>query len=167
MMQRRYKWKVGLLLLLLGIQLAQAKSTGDDVKFSFEGRLQAIRTACQITNGKGEMIETVFGNVGINKVASGQYIKPLDYQLSNCGSGSNAIFMTFKAIPSGFDETAISTNVNGLGVKILKDGQPLKLNETFKIVDAPQLQVQLVKDPAITLQAIPFTAIGTLVVEYI
>ncbi|WP_250211208.1 fimbria/pilus outer membrane usher protein [Morganella morganii] len=77
-------------------------------------------------------------------------------------------FMTSRPVAS--DSSAIESDVSGLLVRILKDGQPLELNKFFKIDDAaqpPKLEALLVKVPGADLTQSPFRATGTLVAEYL
>jgi len=163
------KYYAGLpvLLALLLAPGAVAQQVGDKMQVAFKGHLMPAITACQVN--KDQTITAEFNNVGINKVASGQYILPLKYSLEKCDGAANTIKMMLKATANGLDAATMSTSVAGLGVKVLKDGQPLALNQYFTIADGqkpPQLQVQLVKDPAITLKESAFTATGTLLAEY-
>lgn len=165
---RNIKQFIGLLLLLTLPSLSVlAVQVGDKAKIEFSGRMVPT-TSCQI-NGD-QLIKVAFGNVAIDKIDSGEFIRPLPYSLENCGTEANTVIMMFKATPAGFDATAMSTNITGLGVQILKDGQPLALNQFFKLADPqhpPELKMQLVKAAGAKLQQSPFTAVGTLLAEYL
>lgn len=161
-----------LLALLAGFvpALSQAVSnqTGDSVKFNFKGRLQAA-TPCSISNDK--VITVDFGNVAINRVEGGSYLREVKYTL-DCGSAgsSNTISMVFRANPVPSDVATFASSAPGLWVKVLKDGQPLALNKAFKVATPqkpPRIDVQLVKDPASALTEQDFTATGTLMADYL
>ncbi|WP_449567274.1 fimbrial protein [Lelliottia nimipressuralis] len=147
--------------------LATSNQTGDTVTYSFKGVLQAM-TPCQV-NGD-QVIEVPFGNVGINKVESGIYIKDINYTL-NCGSAgaSNTILMTLRAPTVGASDSAIDTGVPGLWATFTKDDQPLSLNKEFKVDDGqnpPRLRVQLVKDPNTDFTEGSFSISATLTANY-
>lgn len=161
-------------LLLVGLITFPGESyagdgqTGDSVDVRFTGRLQAM-TPCSINNNGP--VTVAFGNVGINKVDSGQYLRKMEYRL-DCGSAtsSNTVLMSFTTTtPVVTDSAAISSNIPGLWVKILKDGAPLELGKEFQIPDPqvqPKIEVQLIKDPTTDLVEGGFKATGTLLAEY-
>lgn len=161
-----------LLVLLAGfipVQLqAVSNQTGDSVMFKFTGRLQAA-TPCTISNDK--VIAVEFGNVAINRVDEGSYIREVKYTL-DCGSAgsTNTVSMVFMAVSVPSDTAAFASSAPGLWVKVLKDGQPLALNKSFMVASPqspPRIDVQLVKDPASVLTEQDFTATGTLMAEYL
>lgn len=147
--------------------IAFAAQVGDSNIITFSGKLQGI-TYCNISNNS--IIEVPFGNVSINKLSSGQYIKTLDYTL-NCGvvSASNTVSMMFKSSLAAPNSSAIPTSIDGLVVNVLKDGLLMPLNTNIEIDPKapPKLQLQLDSLPNSTLVEAPFTATGTMVVEYI
>ncbi|KFA84180.1 fimbrial protein [Enterobacter asburiae] len=166
----------GKLLLLLavtggltpGVSEAVSNQTGDSVTYKFSGRLQAA-TPCTISND--QVITVDFGNVAVSRLNGGAYIQPVNYTLE-CGSAgsANTVSMVFKATPVASDAATFSSTINGLWVKVLKDGQPLELNKAFTVADPlspPAIEVQLEKDPATDLAEGSFTATGTLMAEYI
>ncbi len=157
--------------ILLTTFLSQAGEgqLGTDKTFSFTGTLRAM-TICTINNN--QTITADFKNVGINKLETEVYSLPLNYTLDCPGiSSANTLqmsFMTSRPVPS--DISAIESDVAGLHVRVLKDGQPLELNKFFKIDNAaqpPKLDALLVKVPGTDLTQSPFRATGTLVAEYL
>ncbi|MEY1423023.1 fimbrial protein [Morganella morganii] len=156
-------------LLLFTALSAQAAQIGDQSVIRFGGTLRAM-TICRVNNDR--MITADFKNVGINKLDTEVYSLPLSYTLDcpgiNPANTLRMIFMTSR--PSVSDPSAIESDVSGLLVKILKDGQPLELNKFFTIADItqqPKLEAQLVKVPGADLTQSPFRATGTLVAEYL
>ena len=146
-----------------------AKQSGDTTAYVFTGTLRAM-TVCTINNNQA--ITADFKNVGINKLETNVYSLPLNYTLDCPGINSvNSLrmsFMTSRPVPS--DTSAIESDVAGLQVRVLKDGQPLELNKFFKIDNAaqpPKLEALLVKVPGTDLTQSPFRATGTLVAEYL
>lgn len=159
-------------MVLLSIafpSVANKAQIGADKTFNFSGTLRAM-TICRVNND--QVITADFKNVGINKLETEVYSLPLNYTLDCPGiKPANTLRMNFMTSrPSASDPSAIESNVSGLRVKILKDGQPLKLNTFFKIDDVtqqPKLEAQLVKVPGTDLTQSPFRATGTLVAEYL
>ena len=156
-------------LLLFTMFSSFAVQTGDQSAIRFSGTLRAM-TICRVNND--QTITADFKNVGINKLDTEVYSLPLKYTLDcpgiNPANTLRMIFMTSR--PAASDSSAIESDVNGLLVKILKDGQPLELNKFFKIDDVtqqPKLEARLVKVPGTDLTQSPFRATGTLVAEYL
>lgn len=147
---------------------ASSNQTGDSVEVKFSGKLQAI-TPCEIN--KGHPISVFFGNVGVNKVDSGQYIKELQYSL-DCGNATsnNTFSMYFTTVnPVATEPSSIQSDIAGLWVKILKDGTPLEMGKEFQVADPlspPKIDLLLTKDPVVTLIEGDFSATGTLVAVY-
>lgn len=157
-----------LLLVMIFTQTCRAAQVGDKKTYNFTG-LMVEATPCAI-NGD-QPITVSFRNVGISKIDTGRYVQDLHYSL-NCGGATSKgkVSMFIKANPTTWDTKAIATDVTGLGAQVLKDGSPLELNTYISIPDPanpPALQVRLVKDPAAVLTDQPFTATGTLIVEYV
>lgn len=159
----------GFFLLAVWSVQAGPEQSGDNKTFKFTGTLRAL-SVCTVNNN--QIMTADFKNVGINKLDTKVYSLPLNYTLDCPGINSaNTLRMTFMTSrPSVSDPSAIESDVSGLLVRILKDGQPLELNKFFKINDAaqpPKLEALLVKIPGIDLIQSPFRATGTLVAEYL
>lgn len=154
--------------LLLAPQALQAVQTGDTATINFSARL-VESTVCEINSGN--IINVSFGNVSIFKVDTGEFIQPIEYTINcNAASSENTVYMSFIGRTSLFDDSALGTNADGLGIKVLKDGSAIELNSAFIIADPlnpPKLEVQLIKDPSVDqLSEQPFTAGASLQVEY-
>lgn len=161
------KFIKAIFLIIMGTCFCYATQTGDSKLISFQWRM--VQTIPCAINGEQPVIVS-FGNVGISKIDTGRYVQDLSYSL-NCGGATSKdnVLMFIKANPTTWDAKAIATDVTGLGAQVLKDGSPLELNAYISIPDPaspPALQIQLVKDPNVTLTDQPFTATGTLIVEY-
>lgn len=145
---------------------ANATQTGDSYKFKLTGKL-VTSSRCTVNNDQPITVD--FGNVGVTKVASGQYIKDIQYTLVCKGAtDASTVTMALEATAAGWDPKAMSTDVSDLGVYILKDGQPMSLNSPVAIAsgNTPMLQAQLTQKTNSTLPEKKFTSSGTLVVEY-
>lgn len=147
---------------------AVSEQKGDSVEFSFTGTLHAM-TPCSISNDR--IIEVPFYSVGINKVESGLYNQPIEYDLDCGGVGAaNTILMTIKATPVSADESVIASGRKGLWIQFYKDGVALKLNQEFKIDNAlnpPEIKVYLRKNPNEELEGGSFSTTVTLMSEYL
>lgn len=159
-------YAVVVILACLLSTFVNAAQTGDNYKFKLTGKLVKM-TWCNVNND--QPINVSFGNVGVKKVATGEYVQDINYSIV-CNEVTNAatVEMTLRATASGWDDMAMSTDVGNLGVHILKDGQPISLNTAIKIVPntTPKLQAQLVQKPDALLPECAFRATGTLIVEY-
>lgn len=168
MCKRILKFIIVFVLAITGDCFCYAAQTGDSKLILFS--IWMVQTTPCAINGD-QPITASFGNVGISKIDTGMYIQDLHYSL-NCGGAASKdkVSMFIKANPTSWDAKAIATSVTGLGVQVLKDGNPLELNTYISIPDPaspPALQVLLVKEAETTLSEQPFMATGTLIVEYI
>ncbi|EOZ7472401.1 fimbrial protein [Enterobacter hormaechei] len=163
------RWRIRAVLsgvVLIISASAAAVQTGDSVNFNFTGHL-VQRSYCTVNND--QVINVPFGNVGVNKVDSGEYIQDIDYQLNCKGlAAGSTVNMMIRATPTSWDSHAAVTDVIGLGVRFLKEGQAIELNKAITVDpdSSPHLQVQLVKDPQTSLAEQQFTATGTLLASY-
>lgn len=152
------------MVLLMSID-ARAQQTGDSRAVNFHGVLK--RKPCHINN-EGD-IDIHFGNVGINRVDGQRYMQDIPYTLT-CEETdpSLSLKMSIKGTASGFEDTALNTNANGLGIRILQNGQPLKINDAITINYAapPILQAVPVQKSGVTLPEQGFSATATLLAEY-
>lgn len=157
-----------LLINLFFVFSVDAENKGDSLNINFTGKL-ITSTTCIISNNQDIVVS--FGQVGVNKVSTGQYIKTVPYTL-DCGSAgvANKVRLTIKAPPLPYDSSSLATSIQGLSARFLKDGVGLTLNTPFEIADwrnLPVIQVQLAKSPDVELLAGGFTATATLLADYI
>ena len=157
---------VASILLMMAVS-AYASQTGDSMKIDFTGRL-ITRTACTVNNN--QMISVFFGNVAINKVATGNVIQALSYSL-DCGMATtgNTVQMTINATSVPSDSAAMNSSMPGLWMRFLNEGGAQPLGKPFNVADwhnPPKLEIQLVKDPSVALEASNFTGVATLIAEY-
>lgn len=164
-MIRPYKL-AGLFLLLFSMAFqVSARLTGDEMLLIVHGTLRNV-THCTVNDGK--LISIVFGNVGINKVDGNHFQQTLDYRIGCQGVGERDVTLRVSGTPVSYDAAAIASSVEGLGIRIMADGQPLPLNQDVNIDynQPPVLEVVPVKDPAVELTGAPFNASATLSVLY-
>lgn len=158
--------KTVFLAMLLGMMAALVQPT-QAVQVNFQGGLvEAL--PCTINNG--DPIEVDFGdNLVIRNLDGVRYRKPVPYQI-DC-SAAGVVRLSIKGEPSSFDNTALQTNLTGLGIRILLGGGvPFSWQYThFENVDVqspPGLSAVPVADPAQPPSPGAFTARATLLAEY-
>lgn len=141
-----------------------AVQKGDTVNVKIHGTLK--RKPCHINNDNIIYIE--FGNVGIRKVDGKRYIQDIKYTLECEDPDQSAnLIMTLKGTPASYNTGAINTNVTGLGIEILQNGTPVKINQPF-VIDynsSPALQAVPVSS-GVALNEGAFNATATLLAEY-
>lgn len=123
--------------------------------------------ACSINDG--QRIEVDFGDrVGVNKVDGVNYRQPVNYRIT-CDPGSGwSMLLTLSATASGYDNAALATSVDDLGIRILQNGAPMQLNRPYAIgaQNPPLLEAIPVKRPGSSLKEGAFEATATLQVMY-
>lgn len=123
---------------------------------------------CVISNN--EQIDVYFGhNVGTHKVDGINYTQPVNYKLV-CDPNVKGWDLGLSIIgpKTQFDDAALQTNMTNLGIHLIQDGQPFKLNQRIAISpdNPPVLQAVPVKKPGSTLSEGAFEVSATLLAEY-
>ncbi|OZY32602.1 fimbrial protein [Pseudomonas lundensis] len=122
---------------------------------------------CTINNGNTLTID--FKEVGVNKVDGVNYRLPMNYTITCAGSTLPwEMILSVKGTATSFESSAVQTSVTDLGVQLLQNGQPFKLNTPIVINPAspPALEAVPVKRPGTTLKSGGFNAAATLLAEY-
>lgn len=148
------------------VKSGMAAQTGDHTTIMLYGKLIKA-TVCKLNNDNPIIVD--FGNVGIMKVNSGNYIKDIDYTLEcTNASATSVVNMTLLGTAEPWDANALVSDVTGLGAKILYNGNPMVLQKPVNIAvgTTPKLQVQLVAQSGVTLEETPFMVTGTLLISY-
>lgn len=145
-----------------------AAQTGDQVNVNFEGTFN-VSSPCTINNN--EVMEIPFGNVGINKVDGIAYIRTIPFSIDcNGAADSTPLSLKITGIQESFDDAAVTTNADGLGIQIQLNDKPMVLNEalstTLGEASSFTLKAVPVKDPSKDLTEQPFTATATLTADY-
>lgn len=149
-------------VLVLSSSLAYA----DDMLFM--GTL--INPAPCVING-GSIIDVPFGeNLGVNKIDGINYTQTVPYSMT-CETVSSSLELGITIVSAAvttFDPAAIQTDVQGLGVRILKNGIPFALNTrvAYDKNNPPVLKAVPVKAAGATLSEGRFEATATLLVDY-
>jgi hypothetical protein len=156
------------ILLSIFTHVVHAAQTGDAVIFNFSG-YYVLLSPCTINND--EVLDIPFGNVGVKKVNGVDYMKTIPYVVDCHGAPDNsALHLTISGNVTDFDQAAVQTSADGLGIQIQANGQPMQLNKsmdtTLGALSSLELTAVPVKDPLKTLTEQSFTAIATLTAEY-
>ncbi|OAT24996.1 MrfF family protein [Proteus myxofaciens ATCC 19692] len=117
---------------------------------------------------KGQMVEVNFGDILSTKIDGVNYKKPINYNAECKNMPVNALKISVVGNGSGFDTNALTTNIAGLGVRLLYQSKALNLGQeiNFTYPDFPVLEAIPVKDNSTTLTGGDFAATATLRMEY-
>lgn len=123
---------------------------------------------CSINSGN--VVDVDFGSrVGIKKVDGSNYKQTVPYTIT-CNPGSNPWEMQLKlsGTATSFDGAAVQTDVQNLGIRVLRNGTPFVLGTAVAVDPAslPVLEVVPVKTPGSTLTEGAFNATATLQADY-
>nr|WP_255252532.1 fimbrial protein [Enterobacter sp. CC120223-11] len=127
---------------------------------------------CVINNDN--RVEVDFGDrVGINKVDGSNYRTPLNYQITcksaNRGTtGKWVLNLSLTGSPASFDNEALVTDKDNLGVRIYRGNVPFSPNSTVAIDlnSPPILEAVPIKNIGSTLTEGAFEAWATLRADY-
>ncbi len=153
-------------LLLVGLLITgSAVGAGD---MAFRG---VLITPPLCTINDGNQIDVNFGDkVGVSKVDGENYRQSMNYQI-NCNNVSNSPWsMTLALIGNAtvFDQEALLTNNDNLGIRIYQNGEPFRPGSELVINSGspPHLEAVPVKKAGATLRTGAFEAWATLKVDY-
>lgn len=119
----------------------------------------------------GNTIDVPFGeNLGVNKIDGIHYTQAVPYSMT-CETVSSSLELGITIVSASvttFDAAAIQTDVQNLGVRILKNGIPFALNTrvTYDKNNPPVLKAVPVKATGAILSEGRFEATATLLVDY-
>ncbi|ALB69333.1 fimbrial protein [Cronobacter muytjensii] len=150
------------------LQTARAEQTGDTMSVNFRGEF-VMATACTINND--QVIDVIFGQVGVNKVNGTNYRQIIPFTVDCQGStDDSSLSLTMSGTATGYDDAAVTTSADGLGIRIEANGQPLALNTpletTLGALPSLKLTAVPVQDPVKTLAEGTFSATATLTASY-
>lgn len=133
----------------------------------FQGTL--IDTAsCSVNND--QRIDVDFGaRLGISQIDGVNYRQAINYQIT-CTAGvvTPDMTMLITATAMNSDDTAIQSDKNALGIRLLQNGTPLVLNQklTFAAANPPLLEAVPVTSDQSLLTEGAFIAMAAIQVEY-
>lgn len=137
---------------------------GNSADVTLHGTLLVI--TCRVNNDNP--VDVSFGDaVGVNRVDGKNYEQPIPLEVK-CSSPPGDLFhLVFYGQPTDFDPGALETNVSDLGIKLLKGGEAILLNEALPISfdEIPVLSAVPIKRPSSQLTSGKFKAIATLLVR--
>ncbi|MBG2875727.1 fimbrial protein [Proteus alimentorum] len=121
---------------------------------------------CVINGGK--TIEVDFGEVMSTRIDGVNYKKPITYSAECRKMPTNTMKVSISGNGTGFDSNALTTNITGLGVRILYQNKLLRLGQevNFTYPNFPQFEAIPVRDYSASLTGGDFYATATLRVEY-
>ncbi|MBH2681290.1 fimbrial protein [Serratia marcescens] len=115
-------------------------------------------------------IEVNFGDeVLTTRIDGGNYRMPIAYSLSCSGQGKNAMKLQIAGNGASFNSQLLQTNVNGLGIALLRNGTRIPLNswQSFTYsTTLPVLEAVLVRQVGVELPTGEFNASATLRADY-
>lgn len=121
---------------------------------------------CTINGNR--VIEVDFGDVIVPQIDGHRYLKPVNYSLECTGQLTNAMKLAIQGNPASFDNSALKTSVDGFGIAMRVNGQPLAINNWLNFVypNKPVLEAVPVKRAGVELPGGEFSAGATLMVQY-
>lgn len=150
----------------VAVALSSTQVYADNMHFS--GTL--INPPPCVING-GSTIDVAFGeNLGVNKIDGINYTQTVPYSVT-CDSVSGGLELGLTIVSASvtaFDSSAIPTNIQNMGIRLLKDGIPFALNTrvAYDQNNPPVLKAVPVKAVGATLSEGAFEATATLLVDY-
>lgn len=125
--------------------------------------------ACTISDGK--TIEVEFRNVIIDNINGDNFRQDVPYTITcdpDVRDDAWEMSLTWTGSQTPYDDSAIETDVSGLGIELQQNGQPFKLGTPLKIDPStpPALQAVPVKANDAALSDGTFSAYATLQVDY-
>lgn len=123
--------------------------------------------SCTINNNK--TIEVNFQEVVTTRIDGGdEYLRPVNYTLECKDATNKTMKMMVEGITSSFNEYALKTNFDDLGIELHVNGHKQEISKWFKFnyEDKPELEVVPVKRTGSKLSTGAFSAGATLKVEY-
>ncbi|WP_145543136.1 fimbrial protein [Yersinia frederiksenii] len=146
--------------------LSSSLADADDMLFS--GSL--INPPPCVISG-GDIIDVFFGeNLGVKKIDGTNYTQNVPYSVT-CDPVSGGLELGLTIVSASvttFDSSAIQTNVQDLGIRLMRNGTPFVLNTrvAYDKNNPPVLTAVPVQAAGATLSEGAFEATATLLVDY-
>lgn len=160
----------GALLVACGLFFSPptlAKMDATNVKINITGTVVA-NGRCNFAGGSPITVE--YGDVFISEIVGDKYRQPLNYNISCSGdAGGKTIQLQLDGSGADFDGTLLSTNAKGLGIKLLRDNNPMVPGRWYDLNPSspPKLEGVLVKQGGAEFNnGQEFSASATLKVAY-
>ncbi|MNP27779.1 hypothetical protein D3C76_1207070 [compost metagenome] len=144
----------------------------DASNLEFTGTLLAP-PGCMVSDKGGRINVRFTQNIAVNRIDGERYRQAIPYQIDCPGASDINITwhmrLTLKGTPAHFDNTALKTSENDLGIKVLLGGTALAPNESREIdiraSTPPVLEAVPVKLAGAELPSTEFTASALLMAE--
>ena len=145
-----------------------AAQVGDQMSVNFKG-IFIITTPCTVSGD--QEIDVSFDNISVGKVNGIDNKQDIPYTVDCHGApDDSALNIQVSGVAEIFDDSAVTTSADGLGIQIQANGVPMKLNQPLKTtlggLQSLVLSAVPVKDPAKVLSEQTFTATATLTADY-
>ncbi|ELM8877619.1 fimbrial protein [Escherichia coli] len=124
---------------------------------------------CSISNGQN--IELTFRDVNIDDINGSNYEQVVPYTIT-CDTAVRdpqmEMTLTWSGTQSDFDDSAVATDISGLGIHLKQAGSDFKLNTPLVVNETslPVLTAVPVKKSGVDLPESDFEAWATLQVDY-
>lgn len=124
---------------------------------------------CSISNGQN--IELTFRDVNIDDINGSNYEQVMPYTIT-CDTAVRdpqmEMTLTWSGTQSDFDDSAVATDLNGLGIHLKQAGSDFKLHTPLVVNETslPVLTAVPVKKSGVDLPESDFEAWATLQVDY-
>lgn len=124
---------------------------------------------CSISNGQN--IELTFRDVNIDDINGSNYEQVVPYTIT-CDTAVRdpqmEMTLTWSGTQSDFDDSAVATDINGLGIHLKQAGSDFKLHTPLVVNETslPVLTAVPVKKSGVDLLESDFEAWATLQVDY-
>ncbi len=140
--------------------------SANTVDMNFKGTL-IEPPLCQINAGQDIIV--YFGKIGINKLDGNNYRKDIGFPLDCVSSPPWSLTMTLNSNKIAlFSPGTIQSSINGMGIKIFVDGEPVIFSKDIIInpEKIPKLEAVPISKKGVTLIEGKFTASATLTLQY-
>lgn len=165
MKQKKKVSVVASLPVCLSLSLAAICPLSAVENMSFRGTL-IEPPPCLVNNGTN--IDVPFDKIGVNTVDGINHRQQVNYVLDCTAGPAWSMVLTLIGQATSFDDAALQTNIDELGIKLYQNGQPFELNTPINIdpQNPPVLEAVPVKKPATELKEGIFEATATLRADY-
>ncbi len=148
------------IMALLSLALSQPVLAAG---MNMRGTLVVI--SCSINND--QPLEVNFGDaVGVKKLDGIRYKQPLPVEIKCSRAPGDLLNLSFTGTASNFEPTALATQNTDLGIRLLMNDTPIKINHLLPIdeTDMPQFHAVPVKRDGANLSSGKFSTMTTLAI---
>lgn len=157
-----YFWYLWLTLAVINVSCTHAEITNSSL-LTLHGRF--IVAECTVNSGENPQVN--FGDsLGINRIDGNNYEQSVPFTV-DCSNSLAPLTLTLSGTQTDFDEAAVATTTDGLGIELRMNGEPLPLFKPVNISyeDPPQLTAVPVAESSKKLSEGAFSGTVKLIVE--